>query len=114
MAQGMAFELQAHGRHDGANIIVTPVTVGEFNAGAVLGAAIVITAFRLGGEGPSIEDIVTLTLLSQQSMKFRNSDVEMHDIVKALETAVDDAVDDDLTPDCAKMLRDVVLRTHLN
>ena len=38
----------------------------------------------------------------------------MHDRVKALGTAVDDAIDHDLTPECAKMLRDVVFCTHLN
>ena len=32
----------------------------------------------------------------------------------ALGTAVDDAVDHDLPPECAKMLRDIVFRTHLD
>ena len=32
----------------------------------------------------------------------------------ALETAVDDAVDHGLPPECAKMLRDIVFRTHLD
>jgi len=40
--------------------------------------------------------------------------VEMQDRVGALGTAVDDAVDHDLPPECAKMLPDIVFRTHLD
>ena len=32
----------------------------------------------------------------------------------ALETAVDDAVDHVLSPECAKILPDIVFRTHLD
>ena len=35
----------------------------------------------------------------------------MHYCVGGLWTAVDDAVDHDLPPECAKMLRDIVFRT---
>ena len=44
-------------------------------------------------------------------MVFHDSEVEMQDRVGALETAVDDAVDHGLPPECAKMMRDV-FRTH--
>ena len=39
---------------------------------------------------------------------FQDSEVEMQDRVGALETAVNDAVDHGLQPECAKMLRDIV------
>ena len=45
---------------------------------------------------------------------FQDSEVEMQDRVGALRTAVDDAVDHDLPPECAKMLPDIVFRTHLD
>ena len=38
----------------------------------------------------------------------------MQDRVGALETAVDDADDHDLPPECAKIMRDVVFRAHLD
>ena len=38
----------------------------------------------------------------------------MEDRVGGLETAVDNAVDHGLPPECAKMLRDIVFRTHLD
>ena len=47
-------------------------------------------------------------------MMFQGSEVEMHDRVGALETEVDDADDHGLPPECAKMLRDIVFRTHLD
>ena len=47
-------------------------------------------------------------------MMFQDSEVEMQDRVGALGTAVDDAGDHDLPPECAKMLRDIVFRTHLD
>ena len=47
-------------------------------------------------------------------MMFQDSEVEMKGRVGALETAVDDAVDHGLMPECAKMLRDIVCRTHLD
>ena len=45
---------------------------------------------------------------------FQDSEVEMQDRVSALETAIDDDVDHGLPPECAKMLRDIVFRTHLD
>ena len=45
---------------------------------------------------------------------FQDSEVEMKDRVGALGTAIDDADDQDLPPECAKMLRDIVFRTHLD
>ena len=38
----------------------------------------------------------------------------MRDRVGMLETAVDDAVDHGPSPECAKMLSDIVCRTHLH
>ena len=47
-------------------------------------------------------------------MKFPDPEVEMQGRVGVLETAVDDAVDHRLSPECVKMLRDIVFLTHLN
>ena len=44
---------------------------------------------------------------------FQDSEVEIQDRVGALGTAVDDAVDHEIPPECAKMMRDIVFRTHL-
>ena len=60
------------------------------------------------------DDDVTLTLLSQRPMMFQDSEVELQDRVGALETAVDDAVDLGVPPECAKMLRDIDMRSHLD
>ena len=88
--------------------------VGAANAGAVVWVAMAVTAFGPGGDAPGgADDDVTLTLLSQQPMMFQDSEVEVKDRAGALETAVDDAVDHGLPPECAKMLRDIGFRTHL-
>ena len=47
-------------------------------------------------------------------MMFQDDEVEIEDRVGALDTTVDDTVDHGLPPECAKMLRDIVLRTHLD
>ena len=47
-------------------------------------------------------------------MMFQDAEGEMQDRVGALETAVDDVVDHGLPPECAKILRDIVFRTHLD
>ena len=47
-------------------------------------------------------------------MMFQEYEVEMQDRVGALVTAVDDADDHDLPPECTKMLRDIVFRTNLD
>ena len=47
-------------------------------------------------------------------MMFQDSEVEMQDRVGSLGTAVDDADDHDLPPECVKMLSDIVFRTHLD
>ena len=78
--------------------------VGEPNAGAVVRATMAVTAFGPGGDAPGdVDDGLTLTLLSQGPMMFQDSEVEMQDRVRALETAVDDAVYHGLRPECAKM-----------
>ena len=75
----------------------------------------VVTAFGSGGGVPGdVNDDATLTLLSQRPMMFQDSEVEMQNRVGALGTAVDDADDHDLPPEYAKILRDIVFRTHLD
>ena len=114
MAQLKASALKAHGCQDDAGMKFTALAVGEPNAGAVLRAAISVTVCGPGRD-PSgdVEDEVTLTLLSQRPMVSKDSEMEMQDRVVALETAVNDVVDHGLPPECAKMLRDIVFRTHL-
>ena len=47
-------------------------------------------------------------------MIFQDSEVEMRDGAGVLETAVDNAVDHSSPTEGAKMLRDIVFRTHLD
>ena len=52
-----------------------------------------VTVFGPGGDTPGdVDDKVTL-MLSQRSMLFQGSEVDMQDREGALETAVDDAVE---------------------
>ena len=89
--------------------------VGEPNDGAALRAAMAVTAFVPGGDAPSdVDDEVTLRLPSQQPMMSKDYEVEMRDRVGVLETAVDKAVDHGSQLEWAKMLRDIVVRTHLD
>ena len=91
--------LKAHGCEDGPEMEITAGAVGEPNAGAVLRAAMTVTAFGPGGDAPGdVDDDVTLTLLSQRPMMFQDSEVEMQDRVGALETPADDDVDHGLPP----------------
>ena len=74
-----------------------------------------VTVFGPGGGAPGdVDDDATLTLLSKQPMMLQASEVEMQNRVGALGTAVDEAGDHDLAPECAKMLRDIVFGTHLD
>ena len=115
MAQLKVSVLKAQGRRDVAGMELTARSVGEPNDGAVLRAAMAVTAFVLGGDAPGdVDDVVALTLPSQRPMIFQNSEVEMRDREGVLETAVHNAVDHGSPPECAKMLRDIVFRTHLN
>ena len=115
MAQLKASVLKAHGREDGPEMEITAGDMDEPNAGAVLRVAMAVTVFGPGGDAPGdVDDDVTLTLLSQRPVMFQDSEVEMKDRVGALETAVDDAVDHGLPPECPKMRRDIVFRTHLD
>ena len=87
----------------------TAGAVGEPNASAVLRAAMAATAFGPGGDAPGdVEDDVILTLLSQRLTMFKDAEVEIQDRAGPLDTAVDDAVDHGLPPECARMLRDIV------
>ena len=115
MVQLKASVLKAQGRQDGAVMELTPCSVGELNDGAVLRAGMAVIAFVPGGDAPGdVDDEDAMTLPSQRSMVFQDSEVEMLDRVGVLETAVDNAVDDGSPPDCAKMRRDIVFRTHLD
>ena len=101
MAQIKESVLKANGREDGPEVEIAAGDVGEPNAGAVLRAAMDVTALGPGGDAPGdVDDGVTLTLLSQRPMMFQDSEVEVQDRVGALETAVDDAVDHGLLPEC--------------
>ena len=94
---------------------LTALAVGEPNAGAVLQAAMAVTAFGPGGDGPGdVDDDVKLILLPQRPMVFRGSEEGMQDRMGVLETAVADAVDHGNPPACPKMLRDIVFRTKLD
>ena len=114
MTELKASVLKAHKREDRSGMEITAGAVDEPNADAVLQAAMVVMAFGPGGNEPGeVDNDVTMTRLSQQPMMFQDSEVETQDRVSALETAVDDAVDHGLPPECAKMLRDIAFRTHL-
>ena len=115
MAQLKPSVLKAQGRQDGAEIELTARPVGEPNDGAVLRAAMAVTSSVPGGDAPGdVDDEVALTLPSQRPMISQDSEVEMRDGVVVLETAADNAVDHGSPPECAKMLRDIVFRTHLD
>ena len=91
----------------------TAGAVDDPKAGVVLRAAMAVTAFGPGGGAPGdVDDDVTLKLLSKRPMIFLASEVEMQDRVGAFGTAVDDAGDHDVAPECAKVLRDIVFRTR--
>ena len=115
MAQLKTFVLKAQWRQDGAGMELTARSVGEPNDGAVLRAAMAVTAFVPGGDAPGdVDDEIALTLSSQRPMIFQDSEVEMRDRVGVLETAIDNAVGHGSPPECAKMMRDIVFRTHLD
>ena len=89
--------------------------VDQPNSGAVLRTAMAVTAFGPGGGAPGdVDDDATRTLLPQRPMMFQYSEVEMKDRMGASRTAVDDAVGHDVPPECAKIVRDVVFRTHFD
>ena len=115
MAQLKTSVLKACGGQDGAEVELTARAVGEPNAGALLRAAMAVTTFGPGGDAPGdVDNNVAQMLPSQRPMIFPDSEVEMRDRVGMLETAVDDAVDHGPSPECAKMLSDIVCRTHLH
>ena len=78
MAQLKASVLKAHGCRNYSGMEFTAIAVGEPNAIAVLRAAIAVTAFGPGGVASGgvasgdVEDEVTLTLLSQRPMMFKD------------------------------------------
>ena len=105
IAQLKASVLKEHGRQGGAGMGLTTRALGEPNAGAMLRAAMAVMALGRGGNAPGdVDDDVIFTLLSQQPMTFRDSEVEMQDRVGALGTVVDDAVDHGLPPACSKIV----------
>ena len=94
---------------------LTARSVGEPNDCAVLRASMAVTAFVPGGDVPGdVDDEAALTLPSQRPMTFQDSEVEMRDRVGVLETGVDTAVEHGSPPECVKMLRNIVFRTHLD
>ena len=115
MTQLKASVLKAHGSEHGPEMEATAGAMDEPNPGVVRRAAMAVTAIgpAAGAPGDEYND-ATLTLLSQRPMMFQDSEVEMQDRVGALGTAVDDAKDHDLPPECSKMLRDIVFRTHFD
>ena len=115
MAQLKASVLKAQGRQDGAGMELTARSVGEPNDGAVLRAKMAVAAFVPRGDAPGdVDDEVALTLPCQRPTIFQDSEVEMRDRAGVLETVVDNAVDHGSPPECAKFLRDIVFRTHLD
>ena len=97
MAQLKASVLKAHGREDGPEMEITAGAVDEPNAGAVMRVAMAVTTFWPGGDAPGdVDDDVTLTLLSQRTMMFQHSEVEMQDRMGTLWAAVDDVVENGL------------------
>ena len=70
--------------------------------------------FGPGGDAPGDVDNNVTLMLPQRPTMFQDSEVEMWDRLGVLETAVDNAVDHGYTPECAKMLCDIVFRTHLD
>ena len=115
MAQLKTSVLMAQARQDGAGMELTARSVSEPNDGAVLRAAMAVTAFVPGGDTPGdVDDEVALTGPSQRPTTFQDSEVQMRDRVGVLETAVDNAVDHVSPPECAKMLCDIVFRAHLD
>ena len=115
MAQLKVSVLKAHGREDGPEMEITAGAVGQPIARTVLRAAMAVTAFGpVGGPPGDLDDDDTLTLLSQRPIMFQDSEVEMQDRMGAFGTAVNDADDHDLPPECAKILHDIVFRAHLD
>ena len=65
MAQFEAYVLKACGRQGDAGVELTARAVSELNAGAVMRAAMVVTAFGPGGDAPcDVDNNVTLILAS--------------------------------------------------
>ena len=115
VAQLKASVLKAQGRQHGAGLELTARSVGKPNDGAVLVAAMAVTAFVPGGDAPGdVDDEVALTLPSQRPIIFRVSEVEMRDRASVLETAANNAVDNGSPPECVKIRRDIVFHTHLD
>ena len=85
-----ASELESQGRQDGVRMEYTARSVGAPSDGAVLRAAIAVTAFVPDGDAPvDVDDEVALTLPSQRPIMFQNSEVELRGSAGALNTAVD-------------------------
>ena len=115
MAQLKASVLKAQVRQEGAGMELTARAVGEPKAGAVLRAAMAVTAFGPSGDAPGdVDNNVTPMLPAQRPMIFPDCEVEMPDREGVLETAVDNSVDHDSPPECAKIVRDIGFRTHLH
>ena len=85
MAPLKATVLKACGRQDGARVELTAHVAGELNAGAVLRAAMAVTAFGPTGDAPGDVDVeVILMLPSHRPTIFEDIEVEMPDRVGVL------------------------------
>ena len=74
-----------------------------------------VTAFSPGGDAlGDLDDEVALTLPSQRPTTFQDSEVEVRDRAGVLKAVADNAVDHGSPPECAKMMLDIVFRTHLD
>ena len=115
MAQLEASVLKVHAFQDDAGMEFAALAVGEPNDGAVLQVVMAVTTFGPGCDASrDVEDEVTLMLLSQRTMVFQDSEVDVHHRVRALETAVEEAVGHGVPPEGAKMLHDIVFCTHFD
>ena len=83
MAQLKASVLKAKGRQHSAGMELTALAVGAPNDGALLRAAMAVTAFVPGGDAPGdVDDEVALRLPSQRSIIFQDSQVKC-EIIRA-------------------------------
>ena len=115
MAPFKNYLLKGCGRQDRAVEVDSAPAIDEHIDGAVLRAAISVMSLRQGVHALGDVDAgVTLTLHLQRPMTFPYSDVETGARVGVLKASIHDAVVGIFSTECAKMLRDIVPRTHLD
>ena len=116
MTQLSASVLKTPGGQDCGGIDHIACSVGGPNYCAVLRASMTVTAVVPGGHPPGdVVDEVTLTLPSQRPMIFQDSEVEMQLVFACCRRlSITLLAKTRLSPECAKMLRDVIFRAQLN